>query len=161
MTTQQYQDLEVKNKLIAKILDARELGDDLLAAIKRAVFDMECPVGTVEEQHLGESTPAEKYGMGTWTIDTAMQGRTPIGSGGGYMLGATGGEATHTLTVNEIPSHTHKLSYSGESGGWASIKTGTSDIETTVSQGVAATGGGAAHNNMQPYMVVNYWKRVA
>lgn len=75
-----------------------------------------------------------------------------------YALGGTGGEENHTLTVNEIPAHTHTVSapvtqngsnFTG-GGGVSSIQPGDSPLTTT------PTGGGAAHNNMPPYMALNY-----
>jgi microcystin-dependent protein len=36
-----------------------------------------------------------------------LSGRVPLGSGGGYSLGSTGGSSTHTLTVDQMPSHNH------------------------------------------------------
>lgn len=74
----------------------------------------------------------------------------------------TGGEKTHTLTVNEIPSHYH--------GG---IKTVSSETSGNQQQGVNAgryygnelntssTGGGQAHNNLQPYITCYMFKRIA
>ena len=173
MTTQQYQDLEVKNKLIAKIIDARELGDDLLAAIKRAVFDVECPVGSVEEQHLGEPTPAEKYGMGTWTIDTEMQGRVPLGSGGSYELGAKGGSNEHqhsagglgtAISFNTV-STLHLKTIVSVGSTWSSTygitvgeRTATDKRHTDA---VAIEGNTGIAKNLPSYTVVTYWKRVA
>ena len=74
----------------------------------------------------------------------------------------TGGEKTHTLTVDEIPSHYH--------GG---IKTVSSETSGNQQQGVntgryygndlntSSTGGGQAHNNLQPYITCYMFKRIA
>ena len=80
---------------------------------------------------------------------------------------ATGGESTHTLTVNEMPSHNHAVS-----SGWADL-TGTDRIVYSAKNGgyndyglgnvpfIQSTGGGAAHNNMPPYKNVYIWERTA
>ena len=78
-------------------------------------------------------------------------------------LGETGGEKTHTLTVDEIPSHAHEqLAVSNPNSGGPGIRgtyneqegTGMSRYPTNTQTGT--TGGGEAHNNLQPYIVLNY-----
>ena len=75
-------------------------------------------------------------------------------SGGlnGDTLGAAGGSETHTLTVAEIPPHTHTMNGSVQSGSSTNcaVGQGSPEIETN------PTGGGAAHNNVQPTIIVNY-----
>ena len=102
----------------------------------------------------------------------------------------TGGEKTHKLTVSEMPSHSHSVSGStnttgahthgtGSNNFWIgsdtnNIASGTSTGRTTISKtasdgahshtvsGTAdATGGGGAHNNLQPYITCYMWKRTA
>jgi microcystin-dependent protein len=68
----------------------------------------------------------------------------------GLILGASGGSQSHTLTVAQMPSHTH--TYTSVSGG-SGIASG-SGVATTVSS-VVATGGDQAHPNLQPTVVVN------
>jgi hypothetical protein len=81
----------------------------------------------------------------------------------------TGGEATHTLTVNEMPSHRHQLSENGD-GPALYPNWGTKSAWGVPSQYLngnggsvssALTGGGQAHNNMPPYFTVYAWYRTA
>jgi len=91
-----------------------------------------------------------------------FRGKVPIGKNIADAdfdtLGETGGEKTHTLTVDEIPAHQHELhsdSYYGGSGSGAPLdcnRTGS----TTSTSGCEPAGGGGAHNNVQPYQVINY-----
>lgn len=86
---------------------------------------------------------------GTWDFT----GRTAIGSGIGYsLLGAIGGEKEHTLTIPEIPSHTHGAD---ADGGTTNSDGNRFRLETDFSKTIQtkATGGGLPHNNMQPYIV--------
>jgi microcystin-dependent protein len=90
-----------------------------------------------------------------------LRGRSQIGSGQGSSLtnrtlGQIGGAETHTLTVNEIPPHTHAVPRnSGNSGnvtwGFSSIFNPANATEQTRS-----TGDGQPHNNMQPFSVVTF-----
>ncbi len=78
-------------------------------------------------------------------------------------VGKTGGEKLHTLTINEMPSHNHSFSYKWKianvgSTDWAAQNTDASGQLTNV---IGYTGGSQPHNNLPPYQVVAYWKRVA
>lgn len=73
------------------------------------------------------------------------------------LIGKTGGEKTHTLTIDEMPSHSHKLAwqYSGTSGTTSAVLAYDGN-----EYAVSSRGGDQAHNNLQPYEVVAFWKRV-
>ena len=66
------------------------------------------PVGSVYVNATVSTNPATLLGVGTWVA--YGEGRVPVGKAGSGTfdtLGATGGAETHTLTLNEIPSHNH------------------------------------------------------
>ncbi len=68
-------------------------------------------------------------------------------------LGTTGGEETHKLTVEEIPSHTHSSpSISQEVG----LQAGNDWNINSMDKTTGSTGGSQPHNNMQPYVTANY-----
>lgn len=96
-----------------------------------------------------------------------LQGRTANSVGTGFVLGQAAGEAAHTLNANEVPSHTHTA--------YGSSTAADSDLPATNYLGAAnntyappahltavhpstvtSAGGGQAHNNMQPYLVLNF-----
>lgn len=102
-----------------------------------------------------------------------LRGRVPIGQSSSYALGAKGGAATHTLTAAQIPAHTHgsagahthSINNCSAAGSKApqleSYEKGNSknrSISTNSAGGHthASVGGGEAHNNMQPYVAMNY-----
>ena len=94
---------------------------------------------------------------GSWEL---LEDRFLVGAGSAYTLGASGGEATHKLTVDEMPSHAHRGNICNQGSGltfnhctWGTC--GTDNIAGT------AVGGGQAHNNLPPYTAVNMWLRTA
>ena len=81
-----------------------------------------------------------------------------------YKIGSTGGEATHVLTINEMPKHNHMVDYDQVwDGGGGTRALGTTDNGGSWASGtwVHNTGGSQAHNNMPPYLVVYIWKRIS
>ena len=75
-------------------------------------------------------------------------------------IGKTGGEKTHTLTIEEMPKHRHGMRTSAGSGGQVdNMPWGTALAAQTTN--TEYTGGNGAHNNLQPYKVVAYWERIS
>lgn len=153
----------------ANIAGSKLAGDALAAAY---------PVGSIYMNASNSTNPATLLGFGTWVAFGA--GRVLVGIDGNQSEfnspGETGGAKTHTLSIGEMPSHdhvpnrntygTHNLLLRRNSNGAGSI----GDLDSTVGEpdltagGVAlpeAEGGGQAHNNLQPYIVVYMWRRTA
>jgi len=118
------------------------------------------PVGSIYMNASNGTNPATLIGFGTWVAFGA--GRVPVGINSGDTdfdtAEETGGAKTHTLTVNEMPAHTHSVPNSGSQNN--SFDSGTT-VGNDVTGTSGSTGGGQAHNNLQPYIVVYMWKRTA
>ena len=124
------------------------------------------PVGSIYINASVSTNPGTLLGFGTWVAFGA--GRVPVGIDASQTefdtAEETGGSKTHTLTVSEIPAHTHNLgskdSTAGD-GGAFNEEFIEDPADTTNGPNVtsSSTGGGSAHNNLQPYIVVYMWKR--
>lgn len=78
-----------------------------------------------------------------------------------YNGGDTGGEFTHTLTTDEMPSHTHDIGFRSDYLGKGSDRRAPAAGYNDSTMATNATGRGQAHNNMPPYTVVYVWRRIA
>lgn len=98
-----------------------------------------------------------------------LRGRTPIGMGPSNPIGQFGGTETVTLTTNQMPAHAH--GFNGTTANGTSRNPTNGLLGTTAvnlyahndvgqvplaAQTVAAAGGGQPHENMQPYLAINY-----
>lgn len=131
-----------------------------------SLVDLFYPIGSIYMST--DSTSPQSRFTGTYWLP--IYDRFLLGAGNTYKTAkATGGEATHTLTKQEIPSHYHD-EYVGNDGGSDSAPSGYSgwpNIAYTSNKTWWATGaktsnagGDGAHNNMPPYYTVYMWRRV-
>lgn len=148
--------------------------NELVAALKNNIVNLTYPIGSIY-MSVNSTSPATLFG-GTWE---RLKSRFLLGADDStYKLGNTGGSTTHkhstgnhTLTIDEIPSHTHPIpggdgQRNGDNGsdwqkqGWT---------VNTYSKDTGSAGGGKAHNhgntgdasNLPPYLAVYMWKRTA
>ena len=133
---------------------------EMLSVYWQAIY----PVGSIYVSTSATFNPQTTWG-GTW-VKTA-KGRCLIGANDTYPLGSTGGEAEHTLTVDEMPSHNHSSSrinwYNNlQNNGMAAETVAQSNLKIDgPDSNTSYTGGSKAHNNMQPYLAVYIWERTA
>jgi microcystin-dependent protein len=106
-------------------------------------------------------------GINTFALPD-LQGRVPVHQGQGLVIGGNGGTETVTLTTSQIPAHSHVPQCSSNAGNQASPAGGVwavsqSNIYSNVAPGTAmaaaaaaSTGGSQPHDNMIPFLVVNF-----
>lgn len=137
-----------------------ELLADIGAATVSAMLDKAYPVGAIY-MSVNSTNPQNLFG-GTWV---QIKDRFLLAAGTTYKAGATGGEAAHTLTVDEIPNHQHVLWYPNEGGEQSAAigypEAGSKNTWYAEASKTGGAGGGAAHTNMPPYLSVYVWKRTA
>ena len=150
------------------------------------------PVGSIYMSTVS-TNPATLLGFGTWEAMPAgrvllAQGKSSWGTT--YNAGSTGGEATHQLTVGELPSHNHTASTNttgnhththpgwqmgegirhqdgcsaipqrGDQGGYSGTYTFSTAGNHSHTITINSTGNNQSHNNLQPYISIYIWKRV-
>lgn len=135
------------------------------------------PIGSIY-MSVNNVSPSTLFG-GIWE---QIKDKFLLSCGDTYAAGTIDGEATHTLTTNEMPLHTHvqnahshaqnyytwynnssdyDVRLASSSGGYYAIS-GTNNYATAATTAVNQnTGGSQAHNNMPPYLAVYMWKRTA
>jgi len=119
------------------------------------------PVGSIYINAAVTTNPATLLGFGTWAAFGT--GRTMVGYDSGDTdfdtLQETGGSKTHTLTVAQIPAHTHTQGASTSDSDEGGISQGHTTNTTDVTS--SSTGGGGSHPIVQPYITVYMWRRTA
>lgn len=101
-----------------------------------------------------------------------MRGCVPVHNGSGFTMGQKGGEQAHTLVNSEMPTHAHFLNgttnavttTNAQGNAFASITASNTNVYRDASAGLAAmspqsvtsVGGSQAHQNMQPYLTLNF-----
>ena len=147
-----------------------KISDDLKEVIKNIVRDIYYPTGKMYIT-MGNEDPNETIG-GTWELTAS--GKVLVGVDPSDVdfntVGKTGGEKKHQLKIEEMPSHNHLLCGSpADSTDWIDgvqrvkydVNKKTASNTYTLAQPVFDTGGSQAHNNVQPYVAVYMWKRIA
>lgn len=134
--------------------DKIKINYDLASEILESAY----PVGSIYIS-VNSTSPESTFG-GSW--ERFAEGRCLIGldstDSDFNNISETGGFKTHTLTVNEMPAHNHGATPEFDN---ASSRGTLSSNFSLDGSNIINTGGGAAHNNMQPYIVVAMWKRTA
>ena len=125
------------------------------------------PVGSIYMNCSNATNPGTLLGFGSWS--SFGSGRVLIGIDSSDTdfdsAEETGGSKTHTLSIAELPAHTHQISGHISRSGFSfehhqtnsRLPGQTFDTNPNVSN----TGSGSAHNNVQPYIVVYMWKRTS
>ena len=159
VTLYENNDIPNNNKVTAN--DMNEIKD-----VINSMWDQEYPIGRIVifydlEDH------SDYLGF-TW--QRCLVGKFAVGYDSNdsdfNTIGKTGGEKEHTLTLNQIPEHNHELY--GTSSTSASGTRRISTLNATFSQMgqisndcMEGVGGGQPHNNLPPYEVIAYWRRIA
>ena len=138
------------------------INDDNLNAMQKGLMELIFPIGSTYITQ-SNTNPSTILNFGTWE---RLKGRVLVGldenDSNFNAVGKTGGEKTHTLTVSEMPPHTHTLNNATLVNRNISGTGGAQGTNTVQGATITAnnTGGGQAHNNLQPYEVVGYmWIR--
>ena len=131
-----------------------------------------CPLHIAQNQALFSLLGTQFGGDGRTTFALPdMRGRVPIHMGGsnGYVIGQNGGEVAHTLTMAEMPTHTHAMAATsaaavagvGPGSGIPALAAHAPYRSGSLQPAVAmrainSAGAGQPHNNIQPYLGINF-----
>tara|TARA_S200000501_G_C20375189_1_gene547972 strand:+ start:17 stop:517 length:501 start_codon:yes stop_codon:yes gene_type:complete len=154
-------------KINIEVADSNDLNLELTGGdkgLRTHMLETIYPVGSIYINAGVATNPGTLLGFGTWSAFGT--GRTIVGVDSSDTdfdaVRETGGSKTHTLTIAELPSHTHQTTLRGN-GEDENLDlpsaSDNSDPSRTMTSG--ATGGGGAHNNLQPYITAYMWRRTA
>ena len=147
--------------------DISAIGDGTVTGAVNTLNDKLSHVGMIIHTTTLDTEEKVKaiYGGTSWS---KIEGRFLLGQSSSYAINSTGGEATHKLTVNEMPSHNHAGKISAKGAYLAFYNDGTAGDRGTASYNstgdtfsLTSNGGNKAHNNMPPYKTVYIWERTA
>lgn len=140
-----------------------------LNSLKNSVASAMHPVGSIFMAQYGVISdsfdPSSLVSGSTWKLlgtDTYYPGgRIIVGAGDTYTAGQDINplEATHVLTVNEIPSHSHQLGSRSHSSGSAGAD--NTSVAGTGGRWLENWGGSVGHNNIMPFITVKMWERIS
>lgn len=116
----------------------------------------------------GDADPLSDVSGPMWEEVTALRAKFPLGvgtlpSGTAVAVGDTGGEEKHTLTIPEIPSHSHDIIGHALSGANQPVQIAIDDdvLDTTFTKTTELTGGSLSHNTMPPFYTVYFLRRTS
>lgn len=149
-------------------INSDKLGGKTFSEIMLTLY----PVGAVYIS-ANSTSPASLFG-GTWE---SIGGRFLLGADSTYTAGSTGGEATHTLTANELPIISGSIAMRASESQYNTIISADGAFNNAIEDNQSSTlalngsgklsrinmsfGGNGAHNNIPPYLAVYMWKRVS
>lgn len=160
-----------------------------LSDIQTEIFECCWPIGSIFITGKSDD-PTTLIKGATNSVWKKIEGRFLIGADNTYIIQSIGGEATHTLTQSEIPSHSHTnpgnrfwgcwgiagqevngtivsnatwgtaSGYNREQWGEQGANVSNQFFLAQQTDYVSHTGGNAPHNNIPPYYAVNIWERL-
>ena len=153
---------DIYKKMKTDIDDLQKQTYNLKIEFQKDLLEKVYPVGSYYWSQKNTS-PEELFG-GKWE---AISGRFLFSTDSNHSVDSTGGEEKHTLTENEMPSHTHGYNrfnyysyYSfGNLPGTGMYVPYRNDSNWTISDNVGYKGGNQPHNNMPPYITAYCWRR--
>ena len=126
----------------------------------QTIIDTIYPYGSIYIT-LNQTSPSKLFPGTYWK---QIKNRFLLSASSTYSASSVGGEATHALTTDEMPNHQHSIWFPNSSGEQSAKigypEAGSRNTYYAEASKTSGTGGGAAHNNMPPYLAVYMWERV-